>query len=422
MNSESNPPVSPGPVPSAPVIRVVGVGGAGAKLVQSLVEQDASILAHVVDTDASAISRCTGVRTVLVGESIQRGLGCGGDAIQGANLAEGDAARLRELAEASEMLLVVVGLGGGAGSGMAPVVARLARERGALVVVLAAMPFEFEGRLRRSNALQGLGALRSVADLVIPVPHQGILKEVAESARASDLHRCANEFILGIARGLFRMLAGPDLIPLGVADLARVLRGRQVEGGSAAAEESGEHRAREVWERLVRHPFLTSTTPISEAGAVVLQVAGGPDLAIEELEWLEQMAQQASPRAQVLLGAVTHPSLAGRLSALLVVAPETGPQTASEGDSGTASEPATAGAPRGGTLLFEDLQSRSSERGRGTGDRRSGGKGRAGARGLQQQFDFAPRWRGRFDGVEGTLRDGENLDEPTFARRGVKLN
>ena len=250
------------------------------------------------------------------------------------------------------------------------------------------MPFEFEGRLRRSNALQGLGALRSVADLVIPVPHQGVLKEVAESVRASDLLRCANEFVLGVARGLFRMLAGPDLIPLGVADLARVFRGRQVEGGSAAAEASGEHRARDVWERLVRHPFLTSTTPISEAAAVVLQVAGGPDLAIEELEWLEKMAQQASPRAQVLLGAVTHPSLAGRLSALLVVAPETVAPAPSEGDSGEPSEPASPGTPRAGALLFEDYQSRSPERVRGAGDRRGGGKGRAGARGLQQHIRF----------------------------------
>ncbi|MBL9175816.1 MAG: hypothetical protein JNL10_19895 [Verrucomicrobiales bacterium] len=408
----------------APVIRVVGVGGAGGKLVQSLVELEPSALASVVDADASVLSRCAGVRTVLVGESIQRGMGCGGDAIQGANLAEADAGRLRELAGASEMLLLVVGLGGGAGSGMAPVVARLARERGALVVVLAAMPFEFEGRLRRSNALQGLGALRTVSDLVIPVPHQGILREVAESARASDLLRCANEFILGVARGLFRMLAGPDLIPLGVADLARVLRGRQVEGGSAAAEASGEHRTRDVWERLVRHPFLASTTPLSDAGAVVLQVAGGPDLAIEELEWLERRAQEASPRAQVLLGAVTHPSLTGSLSALLVVAPETATptQVPAERDPGTAAESSPGVASRAGALLFEDPPPRSEDRARGGGDRRSAGKGRGAGRGMQQQFDFAPRWRGRFDGVDGTLRDGENLDEPTFARRGVKLN
>lgn len=181
---------------------------------------------------------------------------------------------------------------------------------------------------------------------------------------------------------------------------------------------------------LCSHPLLDSRPVLAEAGAVVLQLAGGPDLKVDELEWLEGMVQKAAPNAEVRLGAVTQPILAGRLTALLVVAPEARTEPASQdhvfvSESGPSQAREAA---RKEALMFQDLSpvlDGSDRRGAiGGAERRivGAGRGRNGAKTFQQQFDFAPRWRGRFEGVEGTLRAGENLDEPTFARRGVRLN
>lgn len=427
MNPDSIPPV-PGLPPSAPHVRIVGVGGAGSRLALALSLQDAAVSAMAIDTDSWALRRLDPIPTIAVGEVVLRGLGCGGDAVQGAHVAEVDQARLKERLSGAGLLVLVVGLGGGAGSGIAPVLARLGRETGAVVVALATVPFRFEGPLRAANARQGLAALRRVADLVIPVSHQGLMRTAAESTRAEDLLRSADEYVLGLARELLRMLSGQALIPLGIADLARVFRGRQMEGGAASAEASGEHRAREVWERLSAHPLLVPPSEMDQAGAIVLQVSGGADLKLEEIEWLEQMIQRSAPRAQVLLGAVTQPSLEGRLAAMLVVATEPVSRPSGSDSGGDAAGLAAPPAVRHHALVFEDLISptESAQGGGAEGhtDRPGpvSGRGRSGVRTLQQQFDFAPRWRGRFEGAEGTLRGGENLDEPTFARRGVKLN
>ncbi|MBN8248418.1 MAG: hypothetical protein J0L84_13370, partial [Verrucomicrobia bacterium] len=428
-----NPPdasASPTPAGLPAGLRILGLGGAGGRLAHRLSRLEPGVPAWALDTDAAALQRLEGLPAELLGASVQRGLGCGGDAIQAANLAERDHARLQESVPASGFLLLLAGMGGGTGSGVAPVAARLARDRGVLVVALVAMPFDFEGRLRRTNAQQGLEALRSVADLVIPIPHQAVLCATSATSRADELLGCADGFLLGIATGLVRMLRGPFLIPLGIADLARVLRGRRGEGGAAAAEAEGPDRLTAVWTQLLQHPFLTARGLLANAAALVLQVSGGPDLTLEELESLERLAQAAAPQAQVILGAVTQGSLAGRLSVLMVVAPP-------EVSASSRPESAAAGA-AGGTelgerreLVFEDSATPAETSGsvriartpltegrRGTHP----GKSRPPHRSLQQQFDFTPRRPGRFEGVEPTLRGGENLDEPTYARRGVKFN
>lgn len=411
-------------------LRILGLGGAGGRLAHRLSRLEPGVPALALDTDAAALQRLEGLPVELLGASVQRGLGCGGDAIQAANLAERDHARLQESVPTSGFLLLLAGMGGGTGSGVAPVAARLARDRGVLVVALVAMPFDFEGRLRRTNAQQGLDALRSVADLVIPIPHQAVLCAASATSRADELLGCADGFLLAIATGLVRMLRGPFLIPLGIADLARVLCGRRGEGGAAAAEAQGPDRLRSVWTQLLEHPFLTSRGLLENAAAVVLQVSGGPDLTLEELESLERMAQGTAPQAQVILGAVTQASLSGRLSVLMVVAPP-------EASASSRAESGAAGAANGGEsgerreLVFEDsthpAETPGSVRIARTGlpEARRGispGKTRSPNRSLQQQFDFSPRRPGRFEGVEATVRGGENLDEPTYARRGVKFN
>jgi len=419
-----------GPVALPAGLRILGLGGGGGRLARQLSRLEPDVPALALDTDAAALQRLEGLPTHLLGASVQRGLGCGGDAIQAANLAAKDHAQWQEAVPASGFLLLLAGMGGGTGSGVAPVIARLARDRGVLVVALVAMPFDFEGRLRRSNAQQGLEALRSVADLVIPIPHQAVLCAATAASRAEELLGVADGFLLGIATGLVRMLRGPFLIPLGIADLARVLRGRRGEGGAAAADAEGPDRALAVWSQLLRHPFLGARGPLSEASAVVIQVSGGPDLTLEELESLERMAREAAPQAQILLGAVTQASLAGRLSVLVVVAP---PESLAPSRPESTGSGAGSGSKSGGSgeMVFEDSSYPAETSGsvritraavtdgrRGTGPAR----GRPAHRSLQQQFDFSPRRPGRFEGVEPTLRGGENLDEPTYARRGVKFN
>ena len=245
-------PVSTMPVP-APVVRIIGVGGAGGRLAHALSPVDPAVSALAVDTDAWALRRLEGTPTATVGDSVLRGLGCGGDALQATMVAEHDQARLKSLVSGTGLLVLLVGMGGGAGSGIVPVLARLARDSGWVVAVIATVPFEFEGPLRRANAHQGLKTLRSAADLVIPISLQGLMRSAAESATAEELLRWANDYVLGVARELLRMISGVPLIPLGIADLARVFKGRQTEGGAAAVEASGELRSKEVWELLRAH-------------------------------------------------------------------------------------------------------------------------------------------------------------------------
>jgi cell division protein FtsZ len=411
---------------AASSITICGVGGMGSRLVRRLDPVPGSRF-WTLDTEMPAEGGFTpGPSAVVVGRTVTRGLGCGGDLPHAQRIAEEDAESIRGQVS-SGLLVVLLGGGGGAGAGMGPVVVRLAREAGAFVVAVVVEPFDFEGPLRRRNAEQCLAALQGSADLVIRVSNQAMVRLHPDSTLVHDLMRHADGHLAAVLEALVRMIQGPSLVPVGVADLERWTRGRLAHAVAAFSEASGEDRVGRLWAGLVDHPFLETPSRFAEASGVLLHLTGGQDLRLEELEWLHHQIHRHCPRAQLVVGAGSEARGSGVIRAFLLSVHHSGGLHAAP----AVATPVTYATPKvssAGRLQFEDIPSATDSQGRnvtpvpGT---RASTRVRTpveGSKEAQQQFNFVPAWTGRFDPAEGTYFRGENLDQPTFVRRDIGLN
>lgn len=405
---------------------VVGLGGAGGRIVSGLVELAPGTARFRVDTEVLAPADGGEEDRVILGRRQTRGLGCGADLQLAQKIAESEVALLKERIQA-RLVILVAGIGGGVGGGMSPVLARCAREAGSLVVGVLIEPFDFEGGLRRHNAEQCRIALQAGCDVVVRLSNQAVVGLAPETSEIRDLTSLADRLAVRVIDGLLRLLRGPALIPIGLAELERWARGRQSEGVVAFASARGEDRVRRLWADLEGHPYLAHAGRLAEAGGVLLHVTGGAGLTLTELNHLEAETRRVSPRAQVLVGATVDETLGDEISALVLAVrdgvglPPVSTERSTEPAGQRVVVPRTLvfeDAPRsglsGGTLPEPGSLPRESSRGRPA----AAAKRKA----QQQQFEFVPAWTGRFDRAEGTLHEGENLDEPTFVRRGVKLN
>lgn len=407
-------------------ISVCGVGGAGARIVRLLTALPHGVECWTLDTEREPPG-LAGVPRLEIGFRLTRGQGCGGDTTQAQQAAEAELARIKERLRPG-LLILVTGTGGGVGAGMSPVVARCAREAGALVLALALEPFDFEGSLRRHNADQCLGALQGASDAVLRLPNQAITRLAPDTTAFGDLLSVANGHAVQVVEALVRLLCESTFSPLGFAELERWARGRQAEGVAAFAAAEGPDRIRELWTALEQHPFLQPAGRLEQAGGVLLHLQGGSDLRLDELESVHQSLQRHCPRAQILVGAGVDPTVTGRISAFLLVV-----KNGVGLPKGAADRQAPAEIYRPvpmNPLIFEDAPASGSiAAGRSGLDQPlkplTSSRAVANASGRkpqQQQFNFVPPWTGHFDPAEGTIHGGENLDEPTFVRRGVKLN
>lgn len=421
---------------SAPC-RVLAVGGAGGHALELLLDDPPAELGlAVLNTDASALGRSRGPVKFQLGASLTRGLGAGGDPALGRQAAEREVEALRPLVAGARVVFLLVGLGGGTGSGAAPVLARLAREAGALVLGIATMPFDFEGRFRAAHAQEGLHALKAAADAVICLPNQRVLRLLDEKTPVAEVFATANRLLVEGLRGVHRLLTRPGFIQLDFASLERLLRGRHAESAFASVETRGENRAREAVERILASPFLERGDVLADSEAVLVMVAGGPDLGFHEVEWVVEQLRRQGEQAHWVAGTGVDESLAGRLlvtvvatrggSALppveparvLVPAAPCAP-AAAPGAEFLPNLPESS--PRGPTRLVPPAPPLAALQGAGVVP-----KGRAGLlrrqREVQQTFNFNLVSKGRFEKTEATVLNGEDLDLPTFIRRGVALN
>jgi len=243
-------------VKKAFIIRVLAVGGAGCNVVGHLAKVPLpGVEFAVLSTDTAVLAQSAIPRQVNLGARKSRGLGAGGDPECGRVAAEEDAGAVRELCRGADVVFVVAGLGGGTGTGAAPVVARIAKETGALVLGIALLPFDCEGNRRARQAQSGLQEWKAAADGVICVANQKVLKLVDEKTSLIDAFRITNELVAQGVRGIWRLLFRPGLINVDFAHLCAVTRGRHAESCLATAEAQGENRAREVTEKLLAHPY-----------------------------------------------------------------------------------------------------------------------------------------------------------------------
>src|SRR5881396_4045722 len=323
-------------------LKVLGVGGAGCNAVEHIARQRAAqsefadVQLAAVNTDLQSLFDLSVECVMPLGTTRTRGLGAGGDPEVGRAAAEEGAEQLRKLCAGAEVVVIVTGLGGGTGTGASPVLARVAKDAGALVLAIATLPFECEGARRQRQAQAGLEQLKEAADAVLCLPNQRVLKLIDENTSLIETFKITNDLLAQGLRGIWRLLTRMGIINVDFADLCAVVRGQQAESAFACAEARGEHRAREVVEKLLASPLLEGGAVLNEAESVLVSLVASHDLTVAEMERVMSQINRACENAQVIMGAALEVDFGDRLSATVIatcrsqVEPETGPPTTSE--------------------------------------------------------------------------------------------
>jgi cell division protein FtsZ len=301
-----------GPSTYFAVIRVVGVGGAGSNAVNRMIDAgitDVEFL--VVNTDVQQLALSDAPQKIHIGEELTRGLGSGSDADLGRRAAEEAHDQLKAMLRGSDLVFVTAGEGGGTGSGAAPVVARIAREVGALTVGIVTLPFRFEGTKRRTAAEMGLDDLREHCDTVIVVPNERLLEVADKSTSMLDAFRIADDVLRQGVQGITDLITLPGLINLDFADVRTVMK----DAGSALMGigfATGEDRARDAAERALRSPLID--TEILGARGILLSIAGGDDLTLFEVNEAAQLVREAAvEETNIIFGATVDERLSGQM-------------------------------------------------------------------------------------------------------------
>jgi cell division protein FtsZ len=294
------------------VIRVVGVGGGGLNAVNRMIEAGISQVEFIaVNTDIQQLRTCEAPIKLHIGRELTQGLGSGSDPELGRQAAEDGYDQIKHVLRGSDMVFVTAGEGGGTGTGAAPVVARIAKEVGALTVGIVTMPFRFEGTRRRSQADNGVTALRDVCDTVIVIPNDRLLEVLERSTSMLDAFRIADDVLRQGVQGICDLITMPGLINLDFADVRTVMKdaGSAIMGIGFA---TGENRAREAAGRALRSPLID--TEIVGARGILLSIAGGDDLTLLEVnEAAEVVREAATEDTNIIFGATIDERLAGQI-------------------------------------------------------------------------------------------------------------
>jgi cell division protein FtsZ len=294
------------------VIRVVGVGGGGLNAVNRMIEGGISQVEFIaVNTDIQQLRTCEAPIKLHIGRELTQGLGSGSDPNLGREAAEEAYDQIKHVLRGSDMVFVTAGEGGGTGTGAAPVVARIAREVGALTVGIVTLPFRFEGTRRRSQAEKGVQELREVCDTVIVIPNDRLLEGLERSTSMLDAFRIADDVLRQGVQGICDLITMPGLINLDFADVRTIMSdaGSAIMGIGFA---TGETRAREAAERALRSPLID--TEIVGARGILLSIAGGDDLTLLEVnEAAEVVREAATEETNIIFGATIDERLSGQI-------------------------------------------------------------------------------------------------------------
>ena len=429
-------------------IKVFGVGGCGGNVVSQIHGADfggAQLI--VLNTDSQALAQCALPYKFNLGLKLNGGLGAGGDPERGRAAAEEDEARLRELCTGVDMVFICAGLGGGTGTGAGPVLARVAKECGALSLAFVTLPFDCEGPKRMRQARRGLEEFKSAADGVICLPNQKVFKLIDENTSVIETFSTTNELLAQGVRGIWQLVTRPGFINLDFADLCAVVRNRHSESSFATAEATGPHRAKEVVEKLLANPLLDGGAALGEADALLVSLMGGPGLTMAEVNRVMEQINRQCDNAHLMMGAAIEEGLGDRLTVTLVASRrrshaadlpkgvEPGqiePAPASRGGedfdllgSAIATKPVT----RTTAVKLETERVAVAEAETATdvvapapvATSRSW-RSRKKTKAVHPELGLETVTTGPFQQSEPTRRNGVNLDVPTFVRRGLVMN
>lgn len=411
-------------------IRAFGVGNGGSNVLELFLKSGFKA-ADAVVLDASPAIATSAAHKVQLESQMLRGLGSGGDPERGQAMAEEQTTAIKALCDGVHVVFIIAGLGGGAGTGISPVVARIAKEAGALVLGFVMTPFDCEGSRRKMLAADGLGALQAAADGLICLPNQKVLKLLDENTSVLEAFKTADQLLADAVLGIWRLLTHKGLIDIHFSELCALLRDQHSDHAFAVAEAAGATRSREVLDRIFRHPLLDGGAALSESTAVLVSLIGGPDLTMTEVNRVMEEINAKCDGAQVSMGAAITEDFRERLAVTLIAARKTAPEAAAARFTHpAAAEPLEeqlirGTSPRSGsrfvppppTLPPDQVQRMLAQQKSGASrPRKTSSKLR------QTQLPLEIVSKGRFDKGEPTIHKGEDLDVPTYIRRGVALN
>src|ERR1700704_4517158 len=308
-------------------IKVVGVGGGGSNAVNRMVQAGVEGVEVVVaNTDLQALRTNAATVKLQIGSKLTKGLGAGADPSVGRHAALEDTEKIIQALDGADMVVVTTGLGGGTGTGAAPVIASLASELGALTVAVVTKPFKFEGKKRQLQAERGLDMLRECVDTIITIPNERLLTIIDRTTPMTEAFMTADDVLRQAIQGISDLILVPGLINLDFADVKTIMSGMGLAMmGTGVAE--GADRAMEAARRAISSPLLEGAS-VNGSRGVIINVTGGPDLSLVEVSEASLIVQEAADEdANIIFGAVVDPTLTGKVK-ITVIATGFGPQTA----------------------------------------------------------------------------------------------
>jgi cell division protein FtsZ len=305
-------------VPESAVIKVIGVGGGGGNAVKHMIANHIEGVDFIcANTDAQALTDIESKTRLQLGGDITKGLGAGANPMVGRDAALADRDRIAESIRGADMVFITAGLGGGTGTGAAPVVAEVARDLGILTVAVVTRPFSFEGKKRTAIAQAGLAELEQYVDSLITIPNERLLEVLGKSTSLLDAFREANDVLLGAVQGIADLIIRPGMINVDFADVKTVMSemGMAMMGTGRA---SGEDRAREAAEKAIQSPLLDDID-LQGARGILVNITAGLDLSLGEFSEVGDTIEEfASEEATVVIGTVIDPDMHDEIKVTVV--------------------------------------------------------------------------------------------------------
>jgi len=298
-------------------IKVVGIGGGGSNAVNRMIEEGIGGVEFVaINTDTQALMLSDAPQRIQIGEKLTRGLGSGGHPEIGERAAEESREAVKTILEGSDMVFITAGIGGGTGTGAAPVIAQVAKSLGALTIGVVTKPFSFEGTRRQQVAAQGIERLKEEVDTLIVIPNDRLLEIVDRKTSVQDAFRVADDVLRQGIQGISELITVPGLINLDFNDVRTIM----AEGGAALmaiGHGTGENRAVEAAQRATTSSLLDVS--IEGARGILFNITGGPDMSLFEVnEAAEIIRQTAHPEANTIFGAVIDPQVEGQIKITVI--------------------------------------------------------------------------------------------------------
>ena len=441
-------------------IKVVGIGGAGSNILDRVMLDGINSAAMIaINTDVQSLTASVATQKVQLGRNLTRGLGSGGDPDLGLATAEEASDEIRAVLQGGAVIFLCVGLGGGTGSGAAPLIAKIAKEENALVIVFSAMPFTFEGKRRCRQAEESLRQLRATADAVVCFENDRMAEIALPRMGIHEAFAAADLTISQSIRSVANLLQRPGLLKIGFDDVSAVLRNGDARGMFGYGESEGENRAHDSLAKALKNPLMNRGELLQNAFHAIVHICGGTSVTLGEVQIImEELNRHIGDQTQLFMGIGIDPQMGNRLSVSILSSLGNGSSRATEPvpessyredlirvpaepasdraeetrraepafpaklveTAPTAAEPAAearpseSDSPPGAEKLTPARPASKPEIKAASAPLKK-------AEAKQETLQFEPVSRGRFEKSEPTIIDGQDLDVPTFLRKHVRV-